>query len=241
MIRVHAGPFLRGSPPDFGMPEERPQRTLFLSEFELDVLPVTFGDFDAFVAAGGYENKELWSEEGWEFARTQDLRRPRFQGEAEWAHVTGERQPVCGVSFYEAEAYARFVSKRLPTEAEWEKAARGIDGRIYPWGDAWEDGRASCRGGPIRAAPPVGGFPRGASPYGVLELSGGVWEWCGDWFDPGYYALAPERDPPGPPRGLMKVARGGAWNSVPLLNRTANRNAWKPTARFSNVGFRCAR
>ncbi len=241
MIRIPAGPFLRGSPEGFGMPEERPQRTVQLAAFELDELPVTFGDFEAFIQGGGYTREALWSVEGWAFAKAQGLSRPRFHGEREWAHVTGARQPVCGVSFYEAEAYARFVDKRLPTEAEWEKAARGTDGRVYPWGDEWDPSRASCRGGVIRAAPPVGSHPLGASPYGVQELCGGVWEWCSDWFHPGYYAVAPDADPPGPPTGLMKVARGGAWNSVPLLNRTANRNAWKPTARFSNVGFRCAR
>ncbi len=241
MCLVPAGPFLRGSPEGYGMPEERPQRTVALSAFELDTLPVTFGDFQAFVDAQGYAREELWSPEGWAFARAEGLVRPRFQGEPEWAHVAGSAQPVCGVSWFEAEAYARFAGKRLPTEAEWEKAARGTDGRRYPWGDDWDERRASSRGGPIRAAPPVGSFPLGASPYGALDLAGGLWEWCSDWFHPDYYAAAPAENPPGPQSGLMRVARGGAWNCVPLLNRTANRNAWKPTARFSNLGFRCAR
>jgi formylglycine-generating enzyme required for sulfatase activity len=179
--------------------------------------------------------------EGWAFRQREQLTRPRFYREDEWKHVTGPRQPVCGVSWYEADAYARYMGKRLPTEAEWEKAARGTDGRVFPWGDEWEDGRCSCRGGAVRAAPDVGGFPKGASPYGLLDVVGGVWELCSDWYADDYYAHAPSSNPPGPERGTMKVARGGAWNALPLLNRTANRNAWRPTSRFSNLGFRCAR
>jgi formylglycine-generating enzyme required for sulfatase activity len=241
MALVPAGPFLRGSADSDALPEERPQRELHLSAFEIDVVPVTFGDFAAFLEAGGYRTEALWSADGWAACQREGWTRPRFHGEPEWAHVNGADQPACGVSFYEAEAYARWARKRLPTEAEWEKAARGTDGRIYPWGDAWEEGRCSFRGGPRRAAPPVGQYPLGVSPYGVLDMAGGVWEWCSDWYGPGYYELAPEADPPGPESSELKIARGGAWNAMPLQNRTANRNAWRPVARFSNLGFRCVR
>ena len=240
-VEVPAGLFLRGSTDEVGLPDERPQRELYLSGFRIDLVPVTFADFSAFISDGGYARRELWSDEGWEMRTREGLERPRFYGEPEWAHVTGPEQPACGISFFEAEAYARYVHKHLPTEAQWEKAARGADGRIYPWGNDWEEGRCSFRGGPVRAAPPVGTFPGGASPFGALDMAGGVWEWCADWYDPLYYARAPQRDPPGPERTGLKVARGGAWNALPLQNRTANRNAWKPTARFSNLGFRCAR
>ncbi len=241
MVLVPAGPFPRGSLEDEGLPEERPRRTLHLSAFEIDVVPVTFGDFAAFIEAGGYQDEVLWTPEGWAARQREGWLHPRFHKEPEWAHVTDAEQPVCGISFHEAEAYARWAGKRLPTEAEWEKVARGTDGRIYPWGDAWEEGRCSFRGGPVRAAPPVGGFPSGASPYGALDMAGGVWEWCSDWYGPRYYEVAPEVDPPGPATGELKVARGGAWNAMPLQNRAANRNAWRPVARFSNLGFRCAR
>jgi len=241
MVPIPEGPFLRGSTDEIGLADEHPQRPIYLSAFTIDLLPVTFGDFAAFIESGGYAREELWSPEGWSFVRSSGLVRPRFLGEPEWAHVTGPRQPVCGVSFWEAEAYARFVRKRLPTEAEWEKAARGTDGRIYPWGNRWDPTRCSFRGGPIRAAPEVGQFPSGASPYGVLDMPGGVWEWCADWYDAGEYTRSPDRDPMGPASRELKVARGGAWNALPLQNRTANRNAWKPTARFSNLGFRCGR
>jgi iron(II)-dependent oxidoreductase len=241
MIRIPAGEFLRGSPEGESLPEETPQRSILLSEFEIDEVPVTWEDFQAFIDAGGYDWLEMWSAEGWADRVTEALHQPRFYGESQWAHVTGPRQPVCGVSFWEAQAYARYAGKRLPTEAEWEKAARGLDGWNYPWGDGWEAGRSSSRGGPVRAAPDAGSFPSGASPYGVLDMAGGVWEWCSDWYDPHYYPRAPEQDPKGPPSGTMKVARGGAWNALPAALRTANRNAWRPAARYSNLGFRCAR
>lgn len=241
MVQIPGGRFLRGSPPGVGLSDEHPQRMVELSTFEIDRMPVTFDDFSSFISTGGYKRRELWSEAGWEFRTLLGLQRPRFLGEPEWAHVTDADQPVCGVSFWEAEAYARYLGKRLPTEAEWEKAARGTDGRLYPWGNVWEEGRCSFRGGPTRAAPRVGQFPGGASPFGVLDAAGGVWEWCADWYQPDGYATAAEVDPKGPASGSLKSARGGAWNALPLQNRTANRNAFKPTARFSNLGFRCAR
>ncbi len=241
MVHIPGGPFLRGSPPGVGLPDEHPQRMVELSAFEMDRMPVTFDDYSSFTSAGGYQRAELWSAAGWEFRTLLGLERPRFLGEPEWSHITGPDQPVCGVSFWEAEAFARYQEKRLPTEAEWEKAARGTDGRLYPWGNFWEEGRCSFRGGPTRAAPRVGQFPGGASPFGVLDAAGGVWEWCADWYQPDAYATAADLDPKGPASGSLKAARGGAWNALPLQNRTANRNAFKPTARFSNLGFRCAR
>ncbi len=241
MVKIPEGAFLRGSPEQVGLSDEHPQRELYLSAFEIDIVPVTFGELARFIEARGYRRRELWSDAGWEERERQGWTRPRFWGEPEWAHATGERRPACGVSYWEAEAYAAFAEKRLPTEAEWEKAARGTDARLYPWGEEWGEGCCSYRGGEVRAAPPVGSFPRGASPYGVLDMAGGVWEWCADGYDASYYARAPLRDPPGPEGAELKVARGGAWNALPLQNRTANRNAWKPTARFSNLGFRCAR
>src|SRR5260370_11688928 len=134
MVRIPEGPFLRGSPPEIGLADEHPQRTIYLSEFEIDELPVTFAEFTEFIEAGGYRRPEFWSVPGWEFRSSADLVGPRFLGEPQWSHLTGPRQPVCGVSFWEAEAYARFLGKRLPTEAQWEKAARGADGRPDPRG-----------------------------------------------------------------------------------------------------------
>jgi iron(II)-dependent oxidoreductase len=148
---------------------------------------------------------------------------------------------VVGVSWFEAESYARFADARLPTEAEWEHAARGEDGRRYPWGEEWDASRAAARGGPRRTLP-VGCFPSGRSPHGLLDAAGNVWEWVADLFDPGLYRrmLGGSAVAPHPPSDL-RVARGGAWNAHPPQLRCANRNAWPPDARFSNIGFRIAR
>jgi formylglycine-generating enzyme required for sulfatase activity len=129
---------------------------------------------------------------------------------------------VVGVSYYEAEAYAQFANRRLPTELEWERAARGEDGRVYPWGDAWEPMNAHHRGG-LRHTLPVGCFPAGRSPHGLYDAAGNVWEWC----QGGSSALRP--------------ARGGSWNAHPPQLTCASRNAWPPAAQFSNIGFRTAR
>jgi formylglycine-generating enzyme required for sulfatase activity len=132
---------------------------------------------------------------------------------------------VVGVSWFEAEAYARLAGARLPTESEWERAARGEDGRRYPWGDAWDPARAHHRGG-ARHTLPVGCFPSGRSPHGLWDAAGNVWEWTADPFDSA---------------GTLRSARGGAWNAHPPQLRCANRNAWPPSSRFSNISFRLAR
>jgi gamma-glutamyl hercynylcysteine S-oxide synthase len=238
-LRVAEGEFWRGSDAPEGEPAEHPRLRARTGAFEIGLVPVTVHEFARF-AARGYETRSLWSEAGWEWRERNAIDAPRFWRDEEWRAYLGPNQPVVGCSWYEADAYARFAGARLPSEAEWEHAARGEDGRRYPWGDEWDPSRAAARGG-ARHTLPVGCFPSGRGPHGLLDAAGNVWEWVADAFDPELYRkLAGIAVEPGPPSGL-RGARGGAWNAHPPQLRCANRNAWPPDARYSNLGFRLAR
>jgi formylglycine-generating enzyme required for sulfatase activity len=248
-VEVPGGVFVMGTDPEVEpeqKPHESPQIEPDLRPFEIMRTPVTVARFEGFVRAGGYETREHWSPEGWAFRSEGALRCPRFaspEERAEWGPYLTPSRPVVGVSWFEAEAYARWAGVRLPTEAEWEKAARGTQGFVYPWGNDWEEDRAAHRGQGPRKTLPVGVFPRGESPYGALDMVGSVWQWCSDAYAPDAYVHAESRDPTGPPASgrASRVVRGGAWNTLPFSLRCANRNSYPPTARFSNLGFRCAR
>jgi iron(II)-dependent oxidoreductase len=249
-LEIPGGVFAMGTDPETDPDQkahESPRIEVDVSAFEIMRTPVTVEQYRRFVEAGGYEAREHWSPEGWAFRCEGELRCPRFASaaeESEWAPYLTPSRPVVGISWFEAEAYARWSKARLPTEAEWEKAARGTEELAYPWGNEWDPERAGHRGRGPRKTVPVGVFPLGESPYGVLDLVGSVWQWCADWYAPDAYAHADGRDPTGPllpsdpPR---RVVRGGAWNTLPFSLRCANRNSYPEAARFSNLGFRCVR
>lgn len=237
---------------DTGAPGNRPLRRIASGAYEIDLLPITVGRFAAFVEAGGYRDRGLWSEAGWEFlergagppgsGETGRIVQPRFWGEEQWRAYLHPSHPVVGASVFEAEAFARWCGRRLPTGDEWERAARGEDGRAYPWGEIWDPARAHHRGsdwgnhrgnhkgnlrGNLRGTLPAGCFPGGRSPHGLWDCAGNVWEWTAD---------AASEDAAG-----LRTARGGGWNGHPAQLRCAALNRWPPEARFSHLGFRTAR
>lgn len=230
MILIPAGEFLMGSAGNEGYHNEKPQRKVYLDSYYIDKFEVTNVQYREFMRATGHKSPRDWS----------DYDTSRLN------------HPVVGVSWYDAVAYAEWAGKRLPTEAEWEKAARGIDGRKYPWGNIPPDSggryRANYKVGKYGAADgysttsPVDSFPLGASSYGVMDMAGNVWEWCADWYDSGYYRKAPTKNPPGPSSGKHRVLRGGAWlNDDTSYLRCAVRGWHAPTLTFNYVGFRCVK
>ena len=211
-----------GSDPPEGQGNEHPRRLIETAAFAIGETPVTNAQFGHFVQ-NGYGARGAWSDAGWAWREAGGIVRPRFWNDEAWRAYLGPDQPVVGVSWYEAEAFARFSGARLPTEIEWERAARGDDGRRFPWGDEWNPEHAAHRGGK-RHTLPVRSLPQNRSPWGLYDCAGNVWEWCEG-------ELAKD----------LRSARGGAWNAHPPQLRCASRNAWPPGARFSNLGFRVAR
>jgi len=221
MILVPAGEFIMGSPENEGYNDEHPQHRVFLDGFYIDRCEVTNSQYKQFMDATGHNAPKYWD----------DGKYNRLD------------QPIVGATWSDAAAYARWAGKRLPTEAEWEKAARGTDGRQYPWGNEWDNSKcnANVAGEAQQYTAPVGSFPAGASPYGVMDMAGNVWEWCIDWYGSNY-GQSPRRNPKGHDSGGESVLRGGSWCTTDCSYlRCANRNWFSPSFRFDDAGFRCAR
>ncbi len=181
MVLVPEGPFIMGLPANDFLAEsnEKPQREVFLSAFWIDVFPLTNDRYGLFMASRGYEQRAWWSEEGWVWKCKHRIRKPLQWGKAGWG---GPEQPVAGVSWYEADAYARWAGRRLPTDAEWEKAARGTDGRRYPWGDHWPTSKLANFNLFVGRTTPVGLYVEGISPYGCQDMAGNINNWTSDWY-----------------------------------------------------------
>jgi iron(II)-dependent oxidoreductase len=254
-VRVAGGPFQMGTDAPWAYDNERPRHVVEVSEFFIDRFPVSNDDFLAFIDDGGYRRRELWHTEGWAFREAEQLEHPLFwrqsaQGWERRRFVLWEplprAEPVCHVCWYEADAYARWAGRRLPTEAEWEKAAAATpDGaaRRYPWGGTPPNlSRANLwpTGGHPAA---IGAFPAGASAWGAEQLLGDVWEWTASDFGPypGFRAFPyPEYSAVffGPE---YKILRGGSWAVAPDAIRNTFRNWDYPIRRQIFAGFRCAR
>jgi formylglycine-generating enzyme required for sulfatase activity len=245
MVLVAAGDFTMGSISGEGGDNERPQHRVYVSAFYIDRYEVTNAQFQRFIEAGGYRKQGYWSDEGWVWLGRVNATGPRYWGGGrENCGPRYPRYPVMGVSWYEAEAYARWAGKRLPTEAEWEKAARGTDGRKYPWGNEEPTCERANFGGSWGCGwqtKPVGSCAAGRSPYGVEDLAGNVREWVADWYGENYYDSSSASDPRGPMTGSDRVLRGGAWGDGADSLRSAYRYG-SPSHRVSpSIGFRCAR
>jgi iron(II)-dependent oxidoreductase len=254
-VLVDTGVFLMGSTEPWAYDNERPGHRVSLSAFWIDTVPVTNRAFLAFIDAGGYDEPRWWSAAGWQHRRDENLVAPLFwrRDATGWSLRRFGRsipmpldEPVQHVSWYEADAYARWAGKRLPTEAEWEKAASwdpvSQRARRFPWGDAPDADRANL--GQRHAGPSgVGAYPQGRSAFGAQQMLGDVWEWCASDFlpYPGFNAF------PYPEYSAVhfgsdhKVLRGGSWATHASACRTTFRNWDYPIRRQIFAGFRCAR
>ena len=222
--------FVRGE-----LPSELPGHDVRITRgFWIDRTEVTDEAFQAFVDGGGYAAKRVWSEAGWRWLAAHPERRACAD---DAARGPGRRLPCTDVTWYEAEAYARWRGGRLPTEAEWEYAARGPASPAYPWGDAFDSAKANVVGnaGPVA----VGSFPFGASWVGALDMAGNAMEWVADWLDVHDYDRGVSVDPQGPATGTVKIEKGGWWGSNPFVARAAYRHFEDPPDYGDeHIGFR---
>jgi formylglycine-generating enzyme required for sulfatase activity len=223
---IPAGEFLMG--------EGRERHELFLPEYQLGKYPVTNAEYVRFIEAGGYQDKSYWTEAGWQEVG-QNQNEPRFWHDARF---NKPNQPAIGLSWYECVAYCRWLSAetsqlyRLPTEAEWEKGARGVDGRVYPWGNQFEASRLNVRDGDqqVCTITPVGIYPTGVSPFGLFDCAGNVWEWCATrWKKPFPYDVNQDEWQADYLEGQnLRVLRGGSWNYKAEVTRCGYRFKFQP-------------
>jgi formylglycine-generating enzyme required for sulfatase activity len=231
MAWVAAGEFTMGT--NTGSGDEDPQHAVYLNAFSIDWMEVTVADFAACVSSGSCVP-------------------PDSDSGCNWGVAGHDAHPVNCLDWYQASSYCGWAGKRLPTEAEWERAAGGTDGRTYPWGEATpsctyavmhDDSGWGCG---ADGTWPVGSIPAGVSPVGALDIAGNVQEWVSDWYDVDYYASSPYANPTGPLTGTRKVMRGGSWanpadSPIPFF-QTTDRDSEEPAiSKYSSNGFRCAK
>ncbi|MEQ1563161.1 MAG: SUMF1/EgtB/PvdO family nonheme iron enzyme [Nitrospiraceae bacterium] len=223
MISIPAGPFIRGT--DSGGFDERPQRTLVLDAFSIDRYEVTNFQYQQFVDATGHRKSG-----------------PPSRYAKNMSKMRGMNQPVVYVSWDDAETFCHWKGKRLPTEAEWEKAMRGTDGRLWPWGNVEQPNGANwarVQDG-FEVAAPVGAFLPDTSPYGVMDGAGNVMEWVSDWYAETYFKEAPEQNPQSPEYGTFRALRGGGYATTGADIRITSRSKMVQDFRDETIGFRCA-
>jgi iron(II)-dependent oxidoreductase len=235
MAHISEGSFTMGS--NVGPEDEKPEHTVFVKSFYLDILPVSNTDFAQFLNSQGLKNQlgETFYDDQDNDARIH-LQRSIWQADVGYA-----RHPVNEVSWVGAREYCTWLNKRLPTEAEWEKAARGTDGRKYPWGNAAPNAKLAFFGAPFNASAPVDAFLEGASPYGILDMAGNQWEWVSSAYQPYPYKADDGRENQN--TGPIRATRGGGHDSNEQELTTTQRGRYlsrSPKAGHHNIGFRCA-
>ncbi|MEG4984170.1 ergothioneine biosynthesis protein EgtB [Microcoleus sp. BR0-C5] len=242
-IEIPVGEFYMGSDAAEALDNERSRHLCYLEAYSIDRYPVTCRQYRDFMESGGYQNHDWWSADGWKWLQGEAVSQPLYWSE----NQAFNNHPVCGVSWYEAEAYCNFIGKRLPSEAQWEKAASwdatNQTYRIYPWGEEQPSGSLCNHGNNIANTSPVDAFPKGASAIGCYDMLGNVWEWTASTFDayPGFESY--------PYRGYSqvyfdgehRVLKGGSWATFPQALRSSFRNWYYPGVRQIIAGFRCAK
>jgi formylglycine-generating enzyme len=223
MVEIPEGPFIMGSKD--GDPDEAPEHQVFLSTYSIDKKEVTQGEYDRFVRM---------TKRGKPFV-------PVFEDDQ--SKILKPELPAMGMSWGDADAYCKWAGKRLPTEAEWEKAGRGEGRRRYPWGDDFGSGHANVDGDEdgFQYLSPPGSFESGRSAYGLYDMTGNVAEWVADTYGEHYYQKTPYRDPKGPEDGQHKIIRGGSWRETQHNARLSKRFQAKMWRTDSTIGIRCAK
>lgn len=222
MVYIPAGYFTMGS--DEHEENETPSHKVFLNGFFIDKYEVRNSEYALFLQAANHKKPKYWND----------------------SRYNAPDQPVVGVSWYDAYAYAKWIGKRLPTEAEWEKAARGTDMREWPWGNKWLESyrfyylNAYGKEDNYEYTAPVDYYNAGVSPFGVMNMAGNVWEWCDDWYDRDFYKYQVIVAPRNTVKGSMKVLRGGSWVNNLEDTRVAKRARNYPDVGLDIYGFRCA-
>jgi len=231
MVWIPAGYFLMGSNSANKSvnTNETPQRKVYLDGYWMNKYEVTVAQYHKFCleTLRPIEKKNTWG---------------YIRGKPSWGWI--DNHPIVNVSWQDATAYAKWAGGSLPTEAQWEKAARGTDGREYPWGNQWDASKCNGYTKRTKKTQSVGSYPLGASPYGCMDMAGNVMEWCADWFGQTYYNSAPSRNPTGPSKsgiGAYRVQRGGSWFITIYYLRCASRSFDDPDRGEEYYGFRLAR
>lgn len=233
-LYIPAGTFEMGM--TSGNPDAAPVHTVRLNDYWFDSTEVTNAMFANFLTAQGNQQ-----DGGTDWLNPNEALVQVFEKDGTWQVKAGfEDHPIVGVSWFGAKAYCEWVGRRLPTEAEWEYAARGADSRRFPWGNDDLSCALARYGGCGKGAVAVGGFPEGASPFGVLDMAGNVAEWVNDRYGDDYYQNSPVDNPQGPLRGYYRVVRGGFWDSTYIQLRAMHRGWAGADTRDSSIGFRCA-